>query len=122
LGHLGQGCETALRSFFRFLRITEKCSKELDLYLIRRRTYRLARVPRTVSVDELYRLFEDVKGNSPAAIRDRAVLLLITLYGSASGRSRESRWTTFPGVSASYHPSAKGRGPGPSDHRHLRAL
>ncbi len=86
LGHLGLGnAQTALRSFFRFLRIREKCSKELDLYLIRYRTYRLARVPRTATPDELYRLFEDVQGNSPAAIRDRAVLLLITLYGLRIG-------------------------------------
>ncbi len=86
LGHVSlANAQTALRSFFRFLRLKEKCSKELDLYLIRYRTYRLARVPRTVSVEELYRLFEDVNGNSPAAIRDRAVLLLITLYGLRIG-------------------------------------
>jgi len=86
LGHVSLGnAQSALRSFFRFLRITRKCSKDLGLYLIRYRTYRLSRVPRTVSVDDLYRLFEDVKGDSLTAIRDRAILLLITLYGLRIG-------------------------------------
>ncbi len=86
LGHVSlQNAQTALRSFFRFLRVAGKCTKELDLCLIRYRTYRLSRVPRTVSLDDLYRLFEDVRGDSPPAIRDRAVLLLITVYGLRIG-------------------------------------
>jgi site-specific recombinase XerD len=86
LGHVSlQNAQTALRSFFRFLRIKGKCSKELDLYLIRYRTYRLSRVPRTVALTDLYRLFEDLQGDSPPAIRDRAVFLLLALYGLRIG-------------------------------------
>jgi site-specific recombinase XerD len=86
LGHVSlQNAQTALRSFFRFLHITGQCTKALDLYLVRYRTYRLSRVPRAVPLDDLYRIFEDVKGSSPADIRDRAVLLLLTLYGLRIG-------------------------------------
>ena len=86
LGHISlQNAQTALRSFFRYLRVIGACTKELDLYLVRYRTYRLSRVPRTVPIDDLYRIFEDVKGSSPADIRDRAVLLLLTLYGLRIG-------------------------------------
>lgn len=77
--------ESALRSFFRFLHITKRCTKNLDLFLIRRRTYVLASVPKRASMDQLKLLFDDVRGNSAEQIRDRAVLLLLTLYGIRIG-------------------------------------
>jgi site-specific recombinase XerD len=86
LGHVSlSNAQTALRSFFRYLRLTNECSKQLDLYLVRIRKYRLARVPRAVSLEDLYRLFKDVKADTTSNIRDRAVLLLLTLYGLRIG-------------------------------------
>lgn len=86
LGHVALcNAQTALRSFFRFLHITNRCQKNLDVLLIRRRAYSLAKVPKTVSLDQLQVVFDDVQGTSPYAIRDRAVLLLLTVYGLRVG-------------------------------------
>lgn len=86
LQHLSfKNAQTALRAFFRFLRLTERCRKELDAYLVTYRTYTLSRVPVTVSVDDLHRVFDDVRDDTPANLRDRAVLLLLTLYGLRIG-------------------------------------
>lgn len=86
MGHLGlANVQGALRSFFRFLRVTDRCAKELDRYLVRCRRYKLSGVPRAVPVEVLYRIFEAVRGDSRSDVRDRAVLLLVTLYGLRSG-------------------------------------
>lgn len=82
LGHLGlSNAQTALRSFFRFLRLEGVCRKELDRLLVRSRRWRLSGVPPSVPLEDLHRAFDDLKANAPRDIRDRAVLLLLTLYG-----------------------------------------
>lgn len=91
--------ETALRSFFRFLRLTERTRKELDAFLIRYRDYSLSRVPRPVSLDDMQRIFDDVKTDTPCNIRDRAILLLLALYGLRVGevarlRMEDVRWSS----------------------------
>lgn len=86
LGHTSlQNAQSALRCFFRFLRLSERTNKALENFLVRYRTYRLSKVPQTVTLNELYRLFEDVQGSRPSDIRDRAILLLLTLYGLRIG-------------------------------------
>ncbi len=91
--------ETALRSFFRFLRLTERTHRDLDSFLIRYRTYSLSRVPRPVSLDDVQRIFDDVKTDTPSNIRDRAILLLLTLYGLRIGEvarlcMEDVRWSS----------------------------
>lgn len=82
LCHLGlSNAQTALRCFFRFLRLGGVCRKELDRYLVRSRKWRLSGVPPTVPLEDLHRAFDDLKANTRSDIRDRAVLLLLTLYG-----------------------------------------
>lgn len=86
LGHLSlHNAQTALRSFFRYLSLTGACTKDLAAYLVSYRTYSLSRVPKTVSLHNLEKLFQDVRGNSHRDLRDRAVLLLLTLYGLRIG-------------------------------------
>lgn len=77
--------ETALRSFFRFLRLTERTRRDLDAFLIRYRNYSLSRVPRAVSIEDIQRVFDDLKTDTPSNIRDRAIFLLLTLYGLRIG-------------------------------------
>lgn len=91
--------ETALRSFFRFLRLTERTRRDLDSFLIRYRTYSLSRVPRPVSLDDMQRIFDDVKTDKPSNIRDRAILLVLTLYGLRVGEiarlcMEDVRWSS----------------------------
>jgi integrase/recombinase XerD len=91
-GHLSfQVNQTTLRSFFRFLNVAGHLKKRLDQYLVSFRAYRLARVPKTVALEDLYRLFDDMKGNRPIDIKDRAVLLLLTLYGLRVGELAQLR-------------------------------
>jgi site-specific recombinase XerD len=76
---------SALRSFFRFLHITGQCARRLELYFVPYRAYTRSRLPAIVSTEDLYRIFETVRGNSPREIAHRAVLLLLTLHGLRAG-------------------------------------
>lgn len=85
LGYASVGRSTsALRVFLRFLHTSGRCPKPLDQYLLSFRKFHLGRVPPQIPPEDLYRLFEDVKGDDPLSARDRAVLLLLTLYGLRS--------------------------------------
>lgn len=86
LGHLNFAHQqTALRVFFKFLKVTGKCAKDYSAWLVHVRNWRLGRVPRTIEEDHLYRLFESLKGRSHGTLRDRAVFLLLTFYGLRIG-------------------------------------
>lgn len=76
---------TALRSFFRFLRVTGRSAKPLERYFVRYRGHPRSRLPTTLSTEDLHRLFETVRGDSPKEVAYRAVLLLLTLNGLRSG-------------------------------------
>jgi site-specific recombinase XerD len=89
--------QTGLRAFFRFLRLTGRCEKDLAAYLIHYTTFSQARVPKTLPPDDLYRIFDSMKRNRPGDIRDRAIFLLLTFYGLRIGevarlRLEDIRW------------------------------
>jgi len=92
-----QSAQGALRSFFRFLRLTGRGRKNLDGYFISYRSYSLSAVPQTVSLDDLHRLFDLCRGDAPELMQSRTVLLLLTLYGLRIGeivrlRLDDIRW------------------------------
>jgi site-specific recombinase XerD len=89
--------EQALRGFLGFLKFTGRSKKDYRLWLVNYRTWRLSSVPKTVTDDELDRLFNDTRRNRPGDLRDRAVFMLLTLYGLRIGeiaglRLDEIRW------------------------------
>ena len=76
---------SALRSFFRFLRTTGRSTKRLERLLVRYRVVPRARIPATLSTEELYRVAKAVEGETPRRLLDRAVILLLLLYGLRIG-------------------------------------
>jgi len=76
---------TALRSFFRFLRVTGRSVKVLENWFVRYRAPTRSRLPTTLSAEDVYRIFRTVQGASPRDVAHRAVLLLLTLHGLRTG-------------------------------------
>jgi len=76
---------TALRSFFRFLRLTGRSAKPLERFFVRARVAPRCRLPERLSTEEIYRLATAVRGDSPRRLLDRAVILLLVFYGLRVG-------------------------------------
>jgi integrase len=76
---------SALRCFFRFLRLTGRSVRRLESCFVRSRVYPRQAIPPTLSEDEIYRIFAAVRGPEPRPVQHRAVLLLLALYGLRVG-------------------------------------
>ncbi len=76
---------SALRSLFRFLRLTGRATKPLERFFVRARVAPRRRLPTRLSEAELYRLADAVRGDSPRLLLDRAVILLLVFYGLRVG-------------------------------------
>ena len=74
--------ESALRGFLGFLKLTGGSKKDYRTWLTNYRTWRLSRLPKMISGDELDRLFNDMRRDRPSDLRDRAIFVLLTLYGT----------------------------------------
>lgn len=89
--------ESVLRGFLGFLKLTGRSKKDYRVWLINYRTWRLTRLPKTITSGDLERLFNDLRWERPADLRDRAIFILLTLYGLRIGeiaglRLDEIRW------------------------------
>lgn len=71
----------ALRAFFRFAEERRWCRPGLADAIRAPRTYRHQGLPIGPSWDDVKRLLAAAEGDRPADIRDRALLLLLTVYG-----------------------------------------
>jgi site-specific recombinase XerD len=80
-----QATQTELRSFLRFLLLTKRIQIPVERFFVRVRRYKYQNVPAATDPEDLRRLFEDTEGSKPQDIRDRAVLMLLTLYGLRIG-------------------------------------
>jgi site-specific recombinase XerD len=72
-----QHAVTALRGFLRFLGATGRCSPSLAEAIPPVANWRLASLPRYLPAEDVARVLAACDGSSPAALRDRAVLLLL---------------------------------------------
>ncbi len=77
--------QMVLRSFLRFLHMTGRHDRDLASCLVSFRVWSLSRVPRSVSPEDLERAFRDTAGDTHRDLRDRAVLLLLAVYGLRIG-------------------------------------
>ncbi len=77
--------QMVLRSFLRFLHMTSRYDRDLSSCLVSFRVWSLSRVPRSVSPEDLERAFRDTRGDTHRDLRDRAVLLLLAVYGLRIG-------------------------------------
>ena len=75
----------ALRSFFRHTERRGWCKPEIAAGIQGPRIYKYAGLPEGPTWDDVRRVLQSSKGSSPAAIRARAILLLVALYGLRSG-------------------------------------
>ncbi|MBF8287083.1 MAG: putative integrase/recombinase [Candidatus Rokubacteria bacterium] len=76
---------SAIRSFFRFLALIRRASRPLVKYLVRTRVSPRSYIPTRLSEEELYRVADAVRGDSPRLLLNRAVILLLIFYGLRVG-------------------------------------
>jgi len=82
------GSVSDLRSFLRFMNWQGLVSEDLSRFVPRVPCWRMAHLPPRLSWDDVNRIVDGVGINDPAALRDRALLLLLATTGL---RSRELR-------------------------------
>lgn len=80
----------ALRAFFRYAYSRGWCREGLPI-IDAPRIYRLESLPRGPSWNDVQRLLASCTGDSPTEIRDRAMLLVLTIYGLRSAEVRALR-------------------------------
>lgn len=76
---------TALRSFFRFLRVEGLCEARLEAAIPTVAGWRLATLPRCLGDEQLAQLLASLDGSMPCGLRDRAIVLLLASLGLRPG-------------------------------------
>lgn len=75
----------ALRAFFRYAETQEWCRRGLAAAIQAPRVFSHDTLPSGPSWNDVQRLLATTEGDSPVAIRDRAILLLLAVYGCRAG-------------------------------------
>lgn len=78
----------ALRSFFRHAERRGWCKPGIAAGIQGPKIYQYAGLPEGPTWDDVRRVLQSSKGSSPAALRARAILLLVAVYGLRSGEVR----------------------------------
>lgn len=76
---------TSLRAFLRYLSFAGESRDDLALAVPAVASWRLARLPRCLSEDELARLIAACDGTTRGQLRDRAIVLLLSRLGLRAG-------------------------------------
>ncbi len=71
----------ALKPFFRLLHRKRILKRDISESLITPRKYKLAKLPKVMNEKELDKLLASLAGNRPMDVRDRAMILLLLVYG-----------------------------------------
>jgi integrase/recombinase XerD len=79
---------TALRAFFRYAEHRGWCTAGLAAAIMSPRLFAEAGLPKGPSGPEVQRLLTSTEGHQPKSIRDRAILLLLAVYGMRVGEVR----------------------------------
>lgn len=74
-----------LRSFFRYAEMRTWCRKGLATAIAAPRVYSQTAVPAGPSWDEVRQLIAESSGDQPEDIRDRAIIMLLAVYGLRTG-------------------------------------
>jgi site-specific recombinase XerD len=80
-----QALITSLRALMRFLNFRGECRDDLVTAIPAVAHWRLARLPRCLSAEEVNRLIAASNGTTPGRLRDRAILLMLARLGLRSG-------------------------------------
>jgi integrase/recombinase XerD len=80
---------SALREFFRYAAVQRWCKPTLAESVDQPRTYRQESLPTTLTQKDVKRLLASLRGTDPIAVRDRAAILLLFVYGFRIGEVRK---------------------------------
>jgi integrase/recombinase XerD len=78
-------CATALRSFFRYAEKRQWCSPGIAAAIDSPRLFKQEGLPRGPRWTDVQRLIDSTSGREPRDVRDRAILMLLAIYGLRSG-------------------------------------
>jgi site-specific recombinase XerD len=100
---------TSLRAFLRYLSFRGEARYDLDLAIPAVAYWRLATLPRCLSANEVDRLIAACAGGSPARLRDRAIVLMLSRLGLRSGDIAQLRLSDIDWGSGTLQVTGKGR-------------
>ena len=116
LGRAGEGRApgiqkliTSLRAFLRYLNFTGESREDLALAVPSIASWRLARLPRCLSEEELTRVIAACDGTTPGRLRDRAIVLLLSRLGLRAGDVAQLRLTDIDWINGTLQVIGKGR-------------
>jgi site-specific recombinase XerD len=104
-----QALITSLRAFLRFLSFRGDFRDDLALAIPAVAHWRLARLPRCLSAEEVDRLIVACNGTDSGQLRDRAILLMLARLGLRSGDVARLRLTDIDWNSGTLQVTGKGR-------------
>jgi site-specific recombinase XerD len=100
---------TSLRAFLRYLSFTGESREDLALAVPSIASWRLARLPRCLSEEELTRVIAACDGTTPGRLRDRAILLLLSRLGLRAGDVAQLCLTDIDWINGTLQVTGKGR-------------
>src|SRR5712692_5174195 len=100
---------TSLRAFLRFLNFRGESRDDLALAIPAVAHWRLSRLPRCLSADEVNRLVAACDGTNLRRLRDRAIILMLVRLGLRSGDVARLRLTDINWNSGTFQVIGKGR-------------
>ena len=100
---------TSLRAFLRYLNFHGESRDDLALAIPAFAHWRLAKLPRCLSTEEVGRLIEACDGTDPGRLRDRAIVLMLVRLGLRSGDVAQLRLTDIDWNSGTLQVIGKGR-------------
>ena len=104
-----QALITSLRAFLRFLNFRGDFRDDLALAIPAVAHWRLARLPRCLSAEEVDRLIAACSGTDPGQLRDRAIVLMLVRLGLRSGDVACLRLTDIDWKGGTLQVTGKGR-------------
>jgi len=100
---------TSLRAFLRFLNFCGESREDLALAIPAVAHWRLARLPRSLSAEEVGRLIASCGGTTHGRLRDRAILMMLARLGLRAGDIASLRLTDIDWKSGTLQVTGKGR-------------
>jgi site-specific recombinase XerD len=100
---------TSLRAFLRYLSFHGESRDDLALAIPAFAHWRLAKLPRCLSTEEVGRLIAACEGTDPGRLRDRAIVLMLVRLGLRSGDVAQLRLTDIDWNSGTLQVIGKGR-------------
>ena len=100
---------TGLRAFLRYLSAQGQCQADLDQAVPTFASWRLARLPRYLTAEQVDSLIAACDGSSPARRRDRAIILLLARLGLRAGDVAGLRIGDIEWEAGTLRVSGKGR-------------